>query len=101
MIGPTDSAKTGNDKTAMMVSDQPHSWLHLPMCWGFSKQNKLNLTWIESFPYKDAKGEYVFFTDFDGHHEDPKVKKTISAMEEHLRFRFTFSVHFPIARACG
>jgi chorismate mutase/prephenate dehydratase len=46
------------------------------------KQNKINLTWIESFPVRDVKGEYVFFTDFDGHHEDPRVKKAIKGLEE-------------------
>ena len=39
------------------------------------KQNKINLTWIESFPSQGAKPEYVFFVDFEGHIEDPKAKK--------------------------
>jgi chorismate mutase / prephenate dehydratase len=81
IIGPSDSTKTGSDKTAMMfqISHTPGALadvLHI------FKANKLNLTWIESFPYREAKGEYVFFIDFDGHREDPKVKKTIAAMEE-------------------
>ena len=45
------------------------------------KRGRLNLTWIESFPYREAKGEYVFFVDFEGHGEDPKVKKTIKSLE--------------------
>ena len=81
VIGPTDSAKTGNDKTAMMfqISHTPGA---LADVLGIFKANKLNLTWIESFPYREAKGEYVFFVDFDGHREDPKVKKTLAAMED-------------------
>jgi chorismate mutase / prephenate dehydratase len=81
VIGPADSAKTGNDKTAMMfqVSHTPGA---LADVLNIYKANKLNLTWIESFPYREAKGEYVFFLEFDGHREDPKVKKTIAAMEE-------------------
>jgi chorismate mutase/prephenate dehydratase len=80
VIGPSDSAKTGNDKTAMMfqISHTPGA---LADVLAVFKANKLNLTWIESFPYREAKGEYVFFIDFDGHREDPKVKKTIAAME--------------------
>ncbi len=80
VIGHTDSAKTGNDKTAMMfqISHTPGA---LADVLAVFKSNKLNLTWIESFPCRDAKGEYVFFIDFDGHREDPKVKKTITAME--------------------
>ena len=46
------------------------------------KSNKVNLTWIESFPYREAKGEYVFFVDFEGHSEDPKVKKTITGLDK-------------------
>jgi chorismate mutase/prephenate dehydratase len=80
VIGPSDSAKTGNDKTAMMfqISHTPGALADVLTVF---KSNKLNLTWIESFPCRDAKGEYVFFIDFDGHRDDPKVKKTITAME--------------------
>jgi chorismate mutase/prephenate dehydratase len=80
VIGPSDSAKTGNDKTAMMfqISHTPGA---LADVLGIFKSNNLNLTWIESFPYREAKGEYVFFIDFDGHREDPKVKKSITSME--------------------
>lgn len=80
VIGLTDSAKTGHDKTAMMfqISHTPGA---LADVLGVFKANKLNLTWIESFPYREAKGEYVFFIDFDGHREDPKVKKTIATLE--------------------
>ncbi len=46
------------------------------------KANKINLTWIESFPYREAKGEYVFFVDFEGHRDDPKVKKVLTALED-------------------
>jgi chorismate mutase/prephenate dehydratase len=46
------------------------------------KSNKINLTWIESFPYHEAKGEYVFFVDFEGHREDQKVKKALQSMEK-------------------
>jgi chorismate mutase/prephenate dehydratase len=81
VIGPSDSAKTGNDKTAMMFQIS-HSPGALADVLAIFKGNKLNLTWIESFPYPEAKGEYVFFIDFDGHRDDPKVKKTIAAMEE-------------------
>jgi chorismate mutase/prephenate dehydratase len=45
------------------------------------KQNKLNLTWIESFPAKLDKPEYVFFVDFEGHIDDVKVKKALTTLE--------------------
>ena len=47
---------------------------------GLFKSNKVNLTWIESFPYPSAKGEDVFFLECEGHQEDPKVKKTLAGV---------------------
>jgi chorismate mutase/prephenate dehydratase len=80
VIGPADSAKTGSDKTALMfqISHTPGA---LADVLAIFKSNKINLTWIESFPYREAKGEYVFFIDFDGHRDDPKVKKALTALE--------------------
>jgi chorismate mutase/prephenate dehydratase len=79
VVGSSDSAKTGNDKTAIMfqISHTPGA---LADVLNIFKANKLNLTWIESFPYREAKGEYVFFVDFEGHRDDPKVKKTLAAL---------------------
>ena len=92
-----DSARSGNDKTALLFQ-VPHSPGSLADVLTVFKTNKINLTWIESFPYKEAKGEYVFFTDFDGHHEDTKVKKALKALEDVCE---TVSVlgSFPAAKA--
>lgn len=80
VIGPTDSARTGSDKTALMfqISHTPGA---LADVLGVFKSNKINLTWIESFPYREAKGQYVFFVDFEGHREDAKIKKALAALE--------------------
>jgi chorismate mutase / prephenate dehydratase len=80
VVGMSDSDKTGNDKTAMMFQI-PHNPGSLADVLQVFKQSKINLTWIESFPYRDAKGEYVFFVDFEGHREDPKVRKALTALE--------------------
>ncbi len=81
VIGLHDSSKTGTDKTAMMFQ-VPHTPGSLSDVLGVFKANKINLTWIESFPYKEAKGEYVFFVDFEGHTDDPKVKKALKSLED-------------------
>lgn len=80
VIGPTDSARTGHDKTALMfqTSNTPGA---LADALTVFKQNKINLTWVESFPYREAKGEYVFFLEMEGHREDPKVRKALAALE--------------------
>jgi chorismate mutase / prephenate dehydratase len=80
VIGPTDSARTGKDKTALMfqISHTPGA---LADVLGVFKANKINLTWIESFPFREAKGQYVFFVDFEGHREDQKIKKALTSLE--------------------
>lgn len=80
VIGAADSAKTGSDKTALMfqISNTPGALADVLNAF---KGNKINLTWIESFPYREAKGEYVFFVDFDGHRDDAKVKKVLTALD--------------------
>ncbi|MFM8271501.1 MAG: prephenate dehydratase [Gemmata sp.] len=80
VIGATDSAKTGHDKTALMfqISHTPGSLADVLTAF---KVNKINLTWIESFPFREVKGEYVFFVDFDGHRDEAKVKKVLAALD--------------------
>jgi chorismate mutase/prephenate dehydratase len=80
VIGLADSARTGTDKTALMfqTSNSPGALADSLVVF---KQNKINLTWVESFPYREAKGEYVFFLEMEGHREDPKVKKSLAALE--------------------
>src|SRR5260221_2641263 len=82
VIGTQEVAKTGHDKTGV-VFKVPHRPGSLVDALNVFKQAKLNLTWIESFPAKSPKSEYVFFADFEGHCEDPKVKKALATLAEH------------------
>jgi chorismate mutase/prephenate dehydratase len=82
IIGMQESGKTGHDKTAVMFKI-PHHPGSLVDALNVFKQQKLNLTWIESFPVKAPNSEYVFFVDFEGHLDDPKVKRTLAALKEH------------------
>jgi chorismate mutase/prephenate dehydratase len=93
------SAKTGSDKTAVMFR-VPHQPGSLVEALDVFKQNKINLTWIESFPAKVAKPEYVFFVDFEGHMDDPKVSRTLKALQEHCE-EVNVLGSFPIAMASG
>ena len=78
----------------------PHSPGALVDALNVFKQNKLNLTWIESFPAKDAKAEYVFFADFEGHAEDPKVKRALTSLGEHSE-ELTILGSYPMATVSG
>jgi chorismate mutase / prephenate dehydratase len=96
VIGLEDSAKSKDDKTAVLFQI-PHSPGALADVLSIFKTSKINLTWIESFPYRQAKGEYVFFADFEGHREDPKVKKAIGALQDYCE-SVTVLGSFPAAK---
>ena len=81
VIGTQDSAKTGHDKTAVLFR-VPHNPGALVTVLESFKQAKVNLTWIESFPARGGKPSYLFFIDFEGHTEDPKVKRVLSSLQE-------------------
>jgi chorismate mutase/prephenate dehydratase len=95
VIGPTDSARTGTDKTALMfqISHTPGALADVLVAF---KAAKINLTWIESFPYREAKGQYIFFVDFEGHREDQRIKKALAALEP-LCDSMTVLGSFPVA----
>ena len=95
VIGPHDAGRTGHDKTAVMFMI-PHSPGSLADILNLFKQHKVNLTWIESFPYPSAKGEYVFFVECDGHQEDAKVKKTLASLEGECEKLYVLG-SFPVA----
>jgi chorismate mutase / prephenate dehydratase len=95
VIGHQESPKSGSDKTALMFK-VPHNPGSLVAALDVFKQNKLNLTWIESFPAKNGKSEYIFFVDFEGHVDDPKVKRALNTLAEHCE-QISVLGSFPIA----
>lgn len=99
VIGHQEAGRTGHDKTALMFRI-PHNPGSLVNVLDVFKQGKLNLTWIESFPAKTPKPEYIFFVDFEGHIEDPKVKRLIATLEEHCE-QLSVLGSFPIATVSG
>lgn len=99
VIGHQEVARTGNDKTALMFK-VPHNPGSLVEALDVFKSNKLNLTWIESFPAKTGRQEYMFFADFEGHVEDSKVKRALAALGEHCEQLFVLG-SFPLAAVAG
>jgi chorismate mutase/prephenate dehydratase len=79
VIGEASSGRTGMDKCSLMfeVSHRPGA---LADAMQIFKRNKLNLTWIESFPIARPEGGYLFFVEFEGHEEDAKSKKAIGSL---------------------
>ncbi|MBY0227853.1 MAG: prephenate dehydratase [Gemmataceae bacterium] len=82
VIGHHRAEKTGKDKTAVMFR-LPHNPGALVDALAVFKANKINLTWIESYPAQSAsaKPEYLFFVDFEGHIEEARIEKAVKAIE--------------------
>jgi chorismate mutase/prephenate dehydratase len=101
VIGQQHAARTGNDKTALVfrVSHSPGA---LVEALEIFRQNKINLTWIESFPSNKVGGkpEYIFFVDFEGHVEDAKVTRALKALGDHC-LEINVLGSFPVAMLVG
>ena len=44
------------------------------------KRNKLNLTWIESFPIPGSNRGYLFFVEMEGHESDRHLCSAVAAL---------------------
>ncbi len=76
---------TGHDKTSLLISikDKPGALYEMlaPI-----RKYKINMTKIESRPSKKKAWDYYFFIDFEGHVENPAVKKMLREMEGKVKF---------------
>ena len=97
VIGKESAKRTGNDKTAMMFQLEDRSGA-LAEALGIFKRNRVNLTWIESFPIPGTERAYLFFVEMDGHETDLRVRRaTTSLHKKTLRMEIlgSFSVSPP------
>ncbi len=63
----------------------------------FASRN-VNLTRIESRPTRKMLGDYLFFIDFSGHLEQPKIKEIITGLKKktsHFKILGSYSRFFP------
>lgn len=76
VIGGETPSRTNRDKTAIMfeIAHKPGSLADVMLAF---KRDRLNLTWIESFPMRNSKSEYVFFVELEGHQTDSRVKRAL------------------------
>ncbi|MDA0254104.1 MAG: prephenate dehydratase [Planctomycetota bacterium] len=81
VIGHSDASRTGNDKTALMFEIE-HRPGGLADALAIPKRQKLNLTWIESFPLPGEDRGYIFFVELDGHRADLRVRRAIASLEK-------------------
>lgn len=84
VIGHADASRTGNDKTSLMFEIE-HRPGGLADALAIPKKQKLNLTWIESFPLAGEERGYVFFVELEGHRDDLRVRRAIKALESRCK----------------
>jgi chorismate mutase / prephenate dehydratase len=79
VIGDHPSPKTGDDRTAVLfqVEHRPGTLADAMVVF---KRNKLNLTWIESFPLPGPKRGYLFFVEMEAHESDARVRRAIAVL---------------------
>ncbi len=84
VIGHADASRTGKDKTALMFEIE-HKPGGLADALSIPKRQKLNLTWIESFPMPGEIGGYIFFVELEGHRADLRVRRAIASLEKRCK----------------
>ncbi|MFP4473365.1 MAG: prephenate dehydratase [Candidatus Omnitrophota bacterium] len=85
VIAKTDSQPTGEDRTSVLFSIRDKVGALHAMLTPF-EENKINLTKIESRPSKKKAWDYLFFVDFEGHHQDAKVKRALKKLDGMCKF---------------
>lgn len=80
VIGEHSAPRTGKDKMALLfqVEHRPGA---LADTMGIFKRNRLNMTWIESFPIPETSRTYFFFVEVEGHETDPRVRRALASLE--------------------
>lgn len=79
VIGDHPSAKTGNDRTAVLfqMEHRPGTLADAMMIF---KRAKLNLTWIESFPLPGPDRGYLFFVEMEAHETDTRFRRAMNTL---------------------
>ena len=80
VIGHTPAARTGRDKTALIL-ELAHQPGALADAMAIFKRNRMNLTWIESFPMRNTNKEYLFFIEFEGHPTEIRSRRALASLE--------------------
>lgn len=79
VIGDRTIDATGKDRTSILLqtTNKPGSLADALMVF---KQQKINLTWVESFPMRGPETGYHFFIDCEGHKKDGKLKRALEEL---------------------
>ncbi|MCR8924258.1 prephenate dehydratase [Dasania sp. GY-MA-18] len=81
IIGREDVPAGGNDKTSLIISahNKPGALLHLLTPF---EQAGISLTRIDTRPSRTQNWAYLFFVEFEGHQQEPRVKAVLDNLIE-------------------
>jgi len=85
IVGRKGTPSTGHDKTSVLFSIKDRVGALYRMLEPFA-EGGINLTKIESRPSKTKVWEYLFYVDFEGHGEDPRVERALARLAEQCLF---------------
>ena len=77
--------RSGNDKTSVLFSVKDEPGILCRMLDPFAKRG-INLSKIESRPFKKKAWEYIFFLDLFGHVSDPDVAAALDELKQCCQF---------------
>lgn len=82
VVGHDFAKRSGDDKTTILLQI-PNAPGALYDALSAFKKNRVNMTWIESFPAEgDGKSQkYDFFVDVAGHVSDERIKRTLALLK--------------------
>ncbi len=86
ILGATDGAPTGRDKTSLaftVAHDRPGTLVDV--LHEFSDR-RINLTKVESRPSREELGIYIFLVDMEGHRTEAAVAEALAAVERKAHF---------------
>ncbi|MEI6126366.1 MAG: prephenate dehydratase [Pseudomonadota bacterium] len=85
VIGSTSPGRTGDDKTSLMFSIKDGVGALHDMLEPFARHS-INLTKIESRPFRKKPWEYIFFIDIEGHTDDEPIQRAIDEVADKSQF---------------
>lgn len=85
VCGLTDSPPSGNDRTLLAVRFGENHPGQLHRITGFFAESSIDLTFVQSRPYKIRPQQYVLIFEMIGHKSDPRLKKAFNQIEQEVR----------------
>ncbi len=85
VIGDLETLPSGADRTTLLLSGKNRPGALHKLLSPLARRG-INMTRIESRPSRRSIWEYVFFIDVEGHAREPKVARTLAALEREAAF---------------